>query len=97
MKNRRALNHIRSLKNSEWEEVDWNNGLEEVITGYFSNLFKASNTNWSMVVRCIDCKVSDAQNEMLLSPVTEIEVKQALFHMNPDKSPGPDGMTPGFY
>ncbi|XP_062076041.1 uncharacterized protein LOC133780185 [Humulus lupulus] len=25
------------------------------------------------------------------------EVKEALFQMNPDKSPGPDGMSPGFY
>lgn len=25
------------------------------------------------------------------------EVKGALFHMHHDKSPGPDGMSPGFY
>lgn len=34
---------------------------------------------------------------MLLSAVEEHEVKDALFHMHPEKSPGPDGMTPGFY
>ncbi|XP_074346132.1 uncharacterized protein LOC141684893 [Apium graveolens] len=44
MKNRRACNHIKSLKNIEGQEVQWNNGLEEVITGYFSSLFQASNT-----------------------------------------------------
>lgn len=97
MKNRRALNHIRSLKNSEGHEVEWNNGLEDVITGYFSNMFKASNIEWSEVVQCIDSKVSAAQNAMLLRPVSEMKVKKVLFHMHPDKSPGPDGMTPGFY
>lgn len=97
MKNRRALNHIRSLKNSDGNEVQWNNGLEEVITGYFSNLFQASNTEWTEVIQCIDSKITAAQNDMLLRPIEEIEVKQALFHMHPDKSPGPDGMTPGFY
>lgn len=50
-----------------------------------------------MVVQYIDNKVSVAQNAMLLSLVTEIEVKQTLFHMHPDKSSGPDGMTRGFY
>ncbi|XP_074342861.1 uncharacterized protein LOC141680570 [Apium graveolens] len=46
-KNMRALNHIRSLKNNDGNEVQWNNGLEEVITGYFSNLFQASSTEWT--------------------------------------------------
>lgn len=50
MKNRRALNDIRSPKNSEGQEVKWNNGLEEVITGYFSNLFHAFNTQWTEIV-----------------------------------------------
>lgn len=30
-------------------------------------------------------------------PVTEKEVKCALFEMHPDKAPGPDGMSPAFY
>ncbi|KAL8118945.1 hypothetical protein AgCh_016437 [Apium graveolens] len=97
MKNRRAFNHIKSLKNSEGQEVQWNNGLEEVITGYFSSLFQAFNMEWAEIVQCIDRKITTAQNDMLLSPVSDVEVKQALFHMHPEKSPGPDGMTPGFY
>ena len=30
-------------------------------------------------------------------PVTTEEVKNAVFSMHPDKSPGPNGMTPAFY
>lgn len=33
----------------------------------------------------------------MLVPIEENEVKQALFSMHPDKSPSPDGMSPGFY
>lgn len=33
----------------------------------------------------------------MLKLVEDIEVKEAMFHMHPDKSPGPDGMTPAFY
>ncbi|XP_060969704.1 uncharacterized protein LOC133036942 [Cannabis sativa] len=29
--------------------------------------------------------------------VSEEEIKRSLFHMHLDKSPGPDGMTPGFF
>lgn len=29
--------------------------------------------------------------------ITNEEVKQVLFQMHPDKSPGPDGMTAAFY
>lgn len=42
-------------------------------------------------------KVSQAQNEMMMAPIEDEEVKQALFHMHPGKSLGPDGMSPGFY
>ncbi|XP_056850727.1 uncharacterized protein LOC130500048 [Raphanus sativus] len=36
-------------------------------------------------------------NESLTAPVTEWEVKLALFAMHPEKAPGPDGMTALFY
>lgn len=34
---------------------------------------------------------------VLLGRITTAEVKKALFQMHPDKSPEPDGMSPGFY
>lgn len=77
--------------------MEWNSRLGNVMTGYFSNLFKASNTEWSEVVQCIDNRVTDVQNAILLRHVEETEVKEALFHMHLDESPGPDGMTPGLY
>lgn len=97
MKNRRTFNQIRSLKNENGQEVQWSSGLEDVITSYFSKLFTASATHWTEIIQCIDNKVTEPQNTMLLSPVEAKEVKEALFHMHPDKSPGPDGITPGFY
>ncbi|XP_019158886.1 PREDICTED: uncharacterized protein LOC109155714 [Ipomoea nil] len=42
-------------------------------------------------------RVSRAQNDDLLRPFEPAEVKDALFAMGKDKSPGPDGMNPGFY
>ena len=36
-------------------------------------------------------------NDSLTGPVSEWEVKLALFAMHPEKTPGPDGMTTLFY
>lgn len=41
--------------------------------------------------------ITTYQNEVLLRDIAEEEVKTAIFQMNPDKAPGPDGMTPAFY
>ncbi|XP_062074996.1 uncharacterized protein LOC133779006 [Humulus lupulus] len=57
----------------------------------------ASNTDWEDVLDCITPSITDEKNMELLMPISKKEVKDALFQMNPDKSPGPDGMTPEFY
>lgn len=36
-------------------------------------------------------------NAALTVPFIDEEIKMAFFHMHPSKSPGPDGMSPGFY
>ena len=42
-------------------------------------------------------KISETENARLVVPFTIDEFRHALFEMNPDKSPGPDGYNPGFY
>lgn len=96
-KNRRTINHIKTLRNKEGVTVEWGAGLENVMTEYFTELFKTSCTDWEPVVACVHRKVSRDQNDMMVADIEDLEVKNALFHMHPDKSPGPDGMTPGFY
>lgn len=76
--------------------VDWDSGLQTVMIDYFNNLFIASNTEWVQVIDCVQTRITGEQNSGLLKEVTESEVKAALFYMYPDKSPGPNGMSPGF-
>lgn len=94
---RRKLNQIERLKDSQGIIVEWGRGLEHTVESYFQELFTASETNWNDVISLVQQKVTTVHNEMLLEAVTEKEVKAALFSMHPDKSPGPDGMSPGFY
>lgn len=67
------------------------------MASYFNNLFKALDTNWNPVVNCISTAINEYHSLQILKPVDTVEVKRALFHMHPDKSPGLDGMSPGFY
>lgn len=97
VRKRRVINKISSLQNNDGLLVDWNSGLETIVTDYFTELFSTAPIDWQEVVDSIDTKISEEQNNTLISPVEEKEVKEALFHMHPDKSPGPAGITPGFY
>lgn len=85
------------LCNNENAQIGWDDGLEDVMTQYFADIFTATNTDWETIIACMHSKLTRAQNEMLLTPVEEKEVKQAFFHMHPYKSPRPDVMSPGFY
>lgn len=81
--------------NGNW--LDWEHGLPALISSYFNNLFTATEADWRGVVDCVSKTITEVQNDELLSPFLEEEVKTALFQMNPDKAPGPDGMTPAFF
>jgi hypothetical protein len=41
--------------------------------------------------------MSTSKNASLISPFTENEIKNAIFSMNPNKTPGPDGFSILFY
>ncbi|XP_074347311.1 uncharacterized protein LOC141686156 [Apium graveolens] len=94
---RRRTNRIQKLQNSDGQWVDWENGLPDLISQYFTELFSATESNWHEVVDCVTGTITERQNKELMKPVDEEEVRAALFQMNPDKAPGPDGMTPGFF
>jgi hypothetical protein len=49
------------------------------------------------VVQYVTRKVSDEMNSFLSAPFTTVEVEKAIFAMKPNKSPGSDGFTTGFY
>lgn len=94
---RRRTNRIHKLQNSEGSWVDWESGLADLISRYFTELFSATENSWEEVVDCVTGTITEVQNEELMKPVEEEEVKRALFQMNPDKAPGPAGMTPTFF
>uniref|UniRef100_A0A0A9AUN4 Uncharacterized protein n=1 Tax=Arundo donax TaxID=35708 RepID=A0A0A9AUN4_ARUDO len=67
-------------------------------TDFYVNLFSAQgNTDPGLVTQFVPPKVTTAMNSMLCAPFTPEEIENALFMMGPNKSPGSDGFTVGFY
>ena len=82
--------------NGVWQEEDGK--IEEVVVGYYINLFTSSNPmDFSELFQVIQPKVTPSMNQMLIKPFTKDEVKLALKQMYPLKAPSPDGMPPIFF
>lgn len=94
---RRRVNHIQRLKNDNGEWISWDGGLQELIKDYYQQLFTEGLNQGDEAVNCVSTNITAVHNNILLEPVTDDEVKQAIFSMHPDKAPGPDGMTPAFF
>lgn len=96
--NRNQKNFISKLKNDEGVWVDWDSGLQEVIMNFYSTLFTSSCMGETdPILQHVSSKVSQHQNQFLLSPYTPDEVQTTSFSMHPDKSLKPDGLNPGFF
>lgn len=94
----RARNNIDKLVNAEGEEVFSEAAKGEVAVDFFRNLFRSTNpapfTDW---FNDMQPRVSEQLNMDLLRPVTNLEIKEAVFSINPTKAPGPDGMSGLFF
>lgn len=94
----RSRNQVLKLKNKDGQEK-WSEGAKaEVALEYFTDLFKSSNPrSYDPVFHSLVLRVSDYMNLMLSKDVSAEEVKEAMFSINPDSAPGPDGMTGLFF
>ncbi|XP_060969635.1 uncharacterized protein LOC133036885 [Cannabis sativa] len=94
---RKKHNTISRLQDDSGRWVSWDDRVPVVMLDYFKNLFTTSASEFSSVVDVTPSAITLDHNQQLLDRVTEEEVRRALFHMHPGKSPGPDGMTHGFF
>ncbi|XP_019178363.1 PREDICTED: uncharacterized protein LOC109173576 [Ipomoea nil] len=93
---RKKKNTVVRLKN---EAGIWTEGTSLLLLAkdYFCNIFHTAGSMQSSYIDRLHPKISDEDNDRLLQPFTPDEVKEAIFSMAPDKSPGPDGFNPGFF
>ncbi|XP_074378458.1 uncharacterized protein LOC141719995 [Apium graveolens] len=94
---RKKNNQVTKLKDKHGVWKEGKEDIREIITEYFEELFQTTGTAGELSEREYVHRVAEEQNQKLMMPITREEVKEAVFSMYPEKSPGYDGLNPGFY
>jgi hypothetical protein len=95
---RAKRNRISALRRAYGTMVTNQEDIEQVAVDYYEQLFLAQeNLMPDLVLKHVPRRVTDEMNERLIRPYSAAEVEKALHLMKPNKAPGPDGFTAGFY
>lgn len=96
---KRAANAIHSITDCEGVYHDKPEAVATAFVRFYQNLLGTSQT-----ANFVDTSVLQAgavlsatHSSMLTAHVTYEEIRTAVFSMHSDKSPGPDGFSPGFF
>ncbi|KAL8089279.1 hypothetical protein AgCh_038904 [Apium graveolens] len=71
--------------------------IQNVIITYFTQLFTTAGMTSKLMDREKVKQITEEENVQLLSELTLEEVKEAVFSMHPEKSPGQDSLNPTFF
>lgn len=94
---RKGRNSIKEIKEESSDLRDFAS-IKIAASEHFENLYREdirADHNISLL-DAVPKIISPKINQALESIITPKEVKEALFAMEPDKAPGPDGFTPRF-
>lgn len=95
---RRARNKFSVVENEAGQAFYEKEQIVQVFGLFYSSMFTSGDTDPEAVVReAISPRISDEANLMLIAIPGIAEVKAAVFSIHPDKAPGPDGFSAGFY
>ncbi|KAL8115005.1 hypothetical protein AgCh_021723 [Apium graveolens] len=94
---RQKHNRIQRIKDANGDWQDTEEGIQNTITRYFENIFLESDEGEQMSDSIRFNQITDEQRDELMQELTEEEVKEAVFAMQPEKSPGIDGLNPCFF
>ncbi|KAF7143502.1 hypothetical protein RHSIM_Rhsim05G0149000 [Rhododendron simsii] len=95
---RRRRNHISGIESAFGAGISDQQGIVNEFQSFFQHLYVSEGVqNIQQVTNFIPHRVSTTMNNSLLKPFTSKEIKAALFEMHPNKAPGYDGMTAGFF
>jgi hypothetical protein len=80
--------------------IEGDQALKEYITSYYKDLFgPPKNSSFSLDESRVEdiVQVSHEENELLVKAFAVDEVREAIFQMEHNKAPGPDGFSAEFY
>ncbi|KAK9988211.1 hypothetical protein SO802_028450 [Lithocarpus litseifolius] len=97
---RRKHNKILNLKNNQG---DWINDITEVMDFVRDHIIKLFSTELTFSSRStllsdpVWPHISEVEANYINTPVSDEEIRHALWSLKPFKSPGPDGLHAGFF
>ncbi|KAM1532558.1 hypothetical protein ACFX10_006565 [Malus domestica] len=95
---RRRRNQIIKIKDELGNWVEQPCRVRKLVDDHFMQTFTFGGArNWGSLLDCISPMVTEDMNQALLKPVSEDEIKAAVFKMGGLKAPGPDGFQGIFY
>ncbi|CAJ2636114.1 unnamed protein product [Trifolium pratense] len=94
---RKKVNRIEVLTDNNNVECRSQEGMVAIAREYFLNLFQKQNSARDEVLNAITPSITVEDNNQLSAPFMFEEFREAIFSMEADKCPGPDGFNPGFY
>lgn len=94
---RRKNNGFQRIKNTAGEWVETEEDIQHTITDYFDQLSNSCCPNGRLSERENVNQITEMENVELEAEISYEEVKEAVFSMYPEKSPGLDGLNPAFY
>ncbi|XP_042487034.1 uncharacterized protein LOC122067264 [Macadamia integrifolia] len=98
VKMRRARNQIRTLQNADGEWMNDQQQLSSYIVNYYEEFHRLSVTSPHLeLLDCIPCIISDDDALYLEAEPSLEEIKKAVWELDPDSSPGPDGFSGNFF
>ena len=95
---RRERNRIQRLKNSRGEWVEGQEEVTQVVCEYFQGIYNS--TNVQHLFECLSVvprRVTAEMNSNLLKPVSNSEIRTAVFSLGALKAPGKDGLNGTFF
>jgi len=99
-KTRAAKNRLISLIDDHGTEHRGDTHIGVVAEQFFTKLFESDlnpQNNHYHVLHEFQTRVTPEMNANLIKPVSEEEIKQAVFSIGSTKAPGPDGFTGAFF
>ncbi|XP_042484235.1 uncharacterized protein LOC122064574 [Macadamia integrifolia] len=95
---RRLKNSIHTLKKEDKQIISDNSQLEDYVSGFYENFLKGSETSEHLDL--LDCipKVLDDHDRWRLDVLpSNAEIKEAVWELDLESAPGPDGFPDKFY
>ncbi|XP_013630055.1 PREDICTED: uncharacterized protein LOC106335920 isoform X2 [Brassica oleracea var. oleracea] len=97
-KQRRSYNRIIHISDEEGKIYTEIKDVHFQIQKYFQDLYRSEGISISQhLLNGIPTTITAEINDKLTQEVTDKEIEDAAHTINPDKSPGPDGMNAGFF